>query len=443
MPLATCPACAVQLNIPDTLGPGQAIRCPKCQTVFQPGATPPPPPEVPLATAYQEPTPPARSAIPLPPDDPEPRRSSRPEVLDDEYADNHRDHRPRPTGRRWRKTLILTGAIGGSLLVVLALVLWWLLSGSSGLTDELYYAPDNSRFVFSINARGLLTSNAGQKILNSEGMKKLKQLFADGNEGRDMEQEFEKYTGLKFREVLRVTFMGNIIGDRREERESVVVVVKTINAQDFRPRDGRRVIDFRPETIGRFTLQAGGRDFCYCIVDNRTVVMGPYEAVRKVLMRERQPDLHAGLQNTLAKVDFSQAMAGGFNLRDLENTPFFEELEWMWAGHGRMPLLPGLPTMVEGLVYHLKTGADIKQELILLGREPTGRVLASASLNLDIDFVTTLFKNNIEAQNKPPPNRRPPWQNDRFRTTTGFDRWTTTTAPFWDKTTTGFRGTEK
>src|SRR5262245_7482448 len=62
MPLAACPSCATRLSVPDQLGPAQAIRCPKCQTVFQPNEAPARAPQ-PVEEAYQPPRP------PLPPSD--------------------------------------------------------------------------------------------------------------------------------------------------------------------------------------------------------------------------------------------------------------------------------------------------------------------------------------------------------------------------------------
>ena len=47
--LITCPSCAAEYNLPNTVPPGRMVKCARCQTKWAPVPAPPPPPPEPLA----------------------------------------------------------------------------------------------------------------------------------------------------------------------------------------------------------------------------------------------------------------------------------------------------------------------------------------------------------------------------------------------------------
>src|SRR5262245_43568181 len=121
MPFATCPSCATRLTVPEVLAPGQAIRCPKCKEVFQPGAAsatsepigPPPDPG-----AYQAPLP------PMPAADLVPATSGAMLLSDRDFPDDWQRGRGR---RRRGKGLLIGSIIGGVALLLAAVVGAWLI----------------------------------------------------------------------------------------------------------------------------------------------------------------------------------------------------------------------------------------------------------------------------------------------------------------------------
>src|SRR5262249_30025583 len=199
MPLATCPSCATRLTVPDTLAAGQAIRCPKCKEVFQPEAASAPVGPPPDPGAYQAPAhlPQAAETVPA--------RSGAVVLGDRDFPDDWQRSRGR---RRGGKGLLIGGILGGvALLAVAGTVLWLLLGGRSGLSDELKDAPADTRFVMSFDVRAILRSSAAQQFKKSEAYRELNKI-AQREGGMEAEKFLEEMIGLKLEDLQRVTIMG-------------------------------------------------------------------------------------------------------------------------------------------------------------------------------------------------------------------------------------------
>jgi LSD1 subclass zinc finger protein len=121
VPLVACPKCATNLKVPD--GAAVAVRCPKCQTIFQSAAPapapaapafevvdeapPPKPAPKPPAPSAARPAPPPSAARPAPKPAPRSAAADDFEVVDDKPASKKKplpldDEDDRPRGRRRR-----------------------------------------------------------------------------------------------------------------------------------------------------------------------------------------------------------------------------------------------------------------------------------------------------------------------------------------------------
>jgi hypothetical protein len=381
MPAASCPSCAARLTLPDDLAPGEAIRCPSCQTVFRPGQDDVPmAEEVPVAPvgAYQAP------AAPVP----RPQRARTESVLleDDDFPEHSQPRRR--GGHRRSRAWLWAGLSAGVLLLIGGVVFAVLmLTSGGGLSDELRYAPDRSRIVVSVDVRGVVNSAAFTKIRDT-----FRDLLGDGRGGgKDLETEIEQLTRLNLKEIQRVTVLGTWEG----RGDDVTIVIKTRNAKNFKlPERGGNFPGApkpaAPQTIGKYTLHSADRRTGYCIADDQTVVVGPVATMARVLERNGKAELSPGLERLLHKVNFSRSAAGAVDLRDLAEGRAFRNID---------PELQQLLGRLDGAIVHISVGSDLRYDATLFGRDG-GKVLASGQATLDVDLLLTVIRGSVLSRNR-------------------------------------------
>jgi HEAT repeat protein len=194
------------------------------------------------------------------------------------------------------------GLVGGVSGFVLLLVLaWWWLS-SPGISRELYYLPDNAQVIAVMDLEALNGSEAFRrfkeeaKITNAE-----------------IDVEFLRVLGVKFSQISRAVLGGNF-GEATDVvlvlRLNAPITIDTILASKRRDR-------FERVTINRDEVHEGQQE-AYCVPDDRTVVLGTPEAVRKVLRRGRKASLSPGTQAALGKTDLGRVLSVAVDIRDLQ-----------------------------------------------------------------------------------------------------------------------------
>jgi hypothetical protein len=190
-PVISCPHCRVPIAVDSRLA-GQVVACPQCRGhLLMPGTAAAPPTQPPAAYGHP------------------PRHAS--------------------SGRR-KMLLVLGGSLAAVLLLGLTVfALLRFFSSGPGLTNELRYLPDGSRFILSLNARALLESSAGKKFLASAAWRDLNRGLVE-REGEDFEAMLEKHTGIPLREYNRITIGGTFNMGREPE---FVMVIKAQGARRF------------------------------------------------------------------------------------------------------------------------------------------------------------------------------------------------------------------
>jgi hypothetical protein len=273
-----------------------------------------------------------------------------------------------------------------------AFAVWWFWPAGAGLTDEMRYLPDDSRFVLSVNVRGTLASAVGQKLASSKVWRDLLEgrLNPDG-EGLDA--LFEKQMGIPFRDITRITAGGNVSDFNRPSQ--YVTVLKVKDAGRFRFRERRTEfeagtgkilttwVDSRceEETVGRFTLKKGRMDSteaAYCIPNPETVVFGPVNAVRAALKRDRPAELSSGMREAMAQVDFSSAFAGAITLQDLQGEA------GNMVNRARQDVnreFPGLGDSVVALCGEIRMGSHLDLEVTALCKDAKSATKAAEELS--------------------------------------------------------------
>jgi len=301
----TCVSCGQTLSAPENLA-GRRVPCPRCKAPVDvpaggalarepamavPQVVPEPGHAFPLAAAARlNPMPPAMPSRPLDP-----------ELVDVGLAEPAIPSIPvRPAARPAKGVtapmiavtvlLMLAGvAIGGFLM----------LTGKSGAGSDLNYLPDDPDFVMSADVSGILASGAGQKI----------KARADEMLGA-LNRDLPKDSKFKPEDVGRITFGGRA---QPPQGAGVVHLNRVVTDQDF--PDADKAVK---TTVGGFQMNVSNKT-AYCRIDDRTVVAGEEDAVRKILDRNGPARISDELTAAMSEVDFSKSLAIAASLKNLAN----------------------------------------------------------------------------------------------------------------------------
>jgi HEAT repeat protein len=171
------------------------------------------------------------------------------------------------------------------ILLILALLagggvgayLWWR-PHWFGAPDDLFFLPDGCQVAASINVPACLVSKSHQR-LKAQGA---------GIEGSE-EAAFHRFTGVALSDVTSLT-----IGGRFDDDPDWVMIVhstRIVTPSDLQPEGSG---DHKASRVGKYTLYDRSQD-AFCLPDRRMVVLGKSETLRRVLLRNRTPELAAGL----------------------------------------------------------------------------------------------------------------------------------------------------
>jgi hypothetical protein len=281
-----CPGCKQTYRVPDDVA-GRKTQCKKCgMMLLVPSAVtrPAPPPAAPIA--------------------PTPMAPPTPEAVWENVTQAPAEPAPRIVKRRSRKKLfILLGAaflvLGLCLASGVGVGLWWYFS-PSGPGDELKYMPDNCQMLASVRV---------EQILKSDAYAELKREVPEAEELLKKEPKL-----LLPLDDIAVISMGLSFKDA----DNAIVVIQTksaVSAADIKSH--RKNESYKEVQVGRYTLYEGNSE-AFCIAESKLVVFGKAAAVRKVLERDKKPELSEGMKAAIKQVDFSKSMVVAINTKGVE-----------------------------------------------------------------------------------------------------------------------------
>jgi hypothetical protein len=224
-----------------------------------------------------------------------------------------------------RRALILTNV--GAMMCLLA---------APALGDEIQYFPTDTHAIFSVNVAALLKSKTYQEV------KKLANKFEkDSNKvEKEIEEGLSGQLGIPIANVSRITYAASFSSfkDMKGFPEDVgmATTFKPVTAEDIKAKMKASPIEknlaYKEIKVGKFTiyqktfeLNIGGdqkpkmqEGQAFCVVESKHVLFGRLEPMKKVLERNKKPELSANLKMGLQTAALTNAVMVVF---DFEGMP--------------------------------------------------------------------------------------------------------------------------
>ncbi|MBI5757589.1 MAG: hypothetical protein HZA46_03615 [Planctomycetales bacterium] len=203
---------------------------------------------------------------------------------------------------RERSSVLPVLLIGGAIVLGLSVVggggfFAWKLLAAHVLHDPLMYLPDNCQMLVTIKMK---------EVEDSPLVQKMKLANPQINQQLDVStKEFGSLTKAGIEQLYIAT-------DSFASQASGVAILRT--------RDSVPVVELKeslgktgtgPVTdtkVGSYTMHEQGTK-AYCVADSRTVVFGTGQILRKILERNRKPEIPAALQQVMDLTDFNKQVA--------------------------------------------------------------------------------------------------------------------------------------
>jgi hypothetical protein len=360
--LCTCPGCDKTLRLRDELD-GKKVRCPACSHVFQvrdngaaEEAEEDEPPRRKKSQSVTERTAPRR---PVPADEDEDRpRRRKPIAEEEEEDDEDRPRRKRPVreeededDRPRRKNAVAkadpdavdrprrrTAAVAdeeddeaedrprrakrkkkrgsGKMVLILSLVgvgvlflfggggfaLWYFL-GRGGLPAESRYLPDNCNFVGAVNLESILASSAYARI-----KPEIPNEFKGGGGGFGLPGAMNGPGG---KASINEDDISSVLwgGSSFQEVVAVIKTKKKFTAADIKSSQAN--VTFTEVKAGNFTIYEAPnfqKNFSFCLPESNVILVGPPDALKKILERGSKPKFSDKMQKVLGQADFSKSV---------------------------------------------------------------------------------------------------------------------------------------
>ena len=330
MPIAfTCPSCRRPLNVPDAMA-GRSGKCPQCKSSIMV-------PQRSMAMA---------GAI-----------SNRPMAaspMSGRYVQT--GAAPRVTGRSpWMKLSALVGL--GSAATAAALV-GMLFLGGSGPIDPMAYLPDNCQAVVIVRM---------EELINSGAFKELKTLTNDLPPPASREltklNETPEEVGLAFEDMVVITAGYNVASglDTMSEPDntSLVQTKNKVTADDLKGK--MKKYTFTESKVGRFSVYetpavpGKRKDMAFTVLNDKNVLYGTPSVVKKVLERNKKPELGETMQAALKDLDQTKTVGFAMTLKDLTGHAMVKK-----GSAAVPPNLQGFIGDLEYLVLHIGVATDIE-----------------------------------------------------------------------------------
>lgn len=214
--------------------------------------------------------------------------------------------------------------------------------------DDLQYLPDGSMLVVSVDLAALL------KTRTYEVAKSRIKAFNES-----LEKGLRDEMGIPATNVARIT-----AGVEAITTDGIIIytTIKPVSAADIKagkkPRSFKINFKHREVKVGDYTIYEENYQFqsnpkkksgpvqaemAFCVVEDRTVVYGRLEAVKKILERNKKPVLSAGVQAGLKQTGFASAVTLVMDLQAIperDKKSMLRDLE---------KLVPGLADVADGM----------------------------------------------------------------------------------------------
>lgn len=317
---ARCSGCGTQYQFPEA-NAGRNVRCRCGQVVAVPAVgvkLPSLPPVGPSGHASPAAVPAAVAESPSPPPLPpqtSPGFSGSPSVAARSFPALAQFKGAGPN-----RPLVLGISGLGGIVVLLALV--WLLKPQVGASDALKYLPNDSQVVVSCNV---------DELVNSKLYQQLKTEVPNFQKG---EREFEGEFGVSLDNIARMTVGGNSGGTVSDDVVGVVRLKKGVTAADvctkMKVRESRKDVAFKEISVGKFTIYDETYRFswrdeksdvehgeAFCLPESTLLLFAKLEPLRRVLERNKAPELPEKMREVLRTADFSTTFGLAVNINAL------------------------------------------------------------------------------------------------------------------------------
>jgi predicted Zn finger-like uncharacterized protein len=219
--------------------------------------------------------------------------------------DDEDDDRPRRRSRKRasKKGLFIGIGVAAVLLIGVGLIAYFMWFSSSGPGAEIKYLPDNTQMVAKVQVKDLLASDA---------YKKLKGEFGDMMKGGPANlDDLEKHVGLKLNDIESVLVGADMTGGK----ENVSIVVKTTRSvKDSELLSNIKEGKFTESKVGKYTMHEKG-DLAFCVAESSVVVYAPPDVLKKVLKRDKDPDMSSTMKAAIKETDFGKTVSMAMDLK--------------------------------------------------------------------------------------------------------------------------------
>ena len=259
--------------------------------------------------------------------------------------------------------------------ILAALLTAWLFSATGGVCEArpvipelrtplgkaLRWVPDGANILMSFNVGAILRSEAAKTLIKE---------FPKVRE--ELEEEFTREVGLKFEEMQRVTLAGS-----PKDRGPIVVMElnQAITPAAFLAR--LRNQDWQEEDVGGETIHVDGRNGrdAWYFPDDRTIVGGPTDLIRQVVIPDRKPSLSKPLRGYVDRLDFAQGFIVTFIVEDTEK-------------HFLPPIIPMAdPEQFKAFVFQGNVSTDARFTADLVCRDTATAIALEQTIKMGLDQV--------------------------------------------------------
>ncbi len=168
---------------------------------------------------------------------------------------------------------------------------------SSSSDDVTRYVPDDCRYIISVRLGQFLQSGIWKAI--QEDIKSL----------RDLKKDFQEHTHFSMEQIDRVSLAGAGTEPRKEAFFWIWHVGPSLKAADLIARfklENHKKIEINGQTLYESLKKD---DDSYGVIGEKTILWGPTQKIRAILVRNGKPKLNHDLETALKQADFSKTLA--------------------------------------------------------------------------------------------------------------------------------------
>jgi hypothetical protein len=304
---------------------------------------------------------------------------------------------------RVRHALIFT--IVGALMCLLA---------APALGDEFQYLPTETHFLASVNVSALLKSKTYQEA------KKLSNKFEkDSNKfEKEIEEGVAGQLGMPITNVSRITYGASFASfkDMKGNPDDIgmATTFKPVTADDIKSKvkasPFEKNLAFKEIKVGKFTiyqktfeLNFGGDEKpkmqegqAFCVVESKLVLFGQLEPMKKILERNKKPELSANLKTGLQIAGLTNSIAVVWDIEGMPKS-WREDLVARFAK--TFPDAKDVADNVKLLAIKVNEIGQVNAAMTLVCKDSA----SAGTTKKAADAALVTFKGKLVADDKAPP----------------------------------------